>query len=210
MRVLFNLLYLLPAAFLVPIIHEWVRAMTSHTLGDTLPSQRGFVTANPLKFFEPIGFIFMLVFQMGWGQPVPTSALRYKNRQLGSVLVGLVPILVSLAIGIIVFNLLLVFDLIQIRIIHSPVSPYRVYGSHIGQMLYMFARLSISFSIFNLIPIYPLSGQRILTALASPNAVASMTYYEKSLQFILVILMAIGLIPAFIGNITNSILMFVS
>ena len=208
MRVVFMLLHLLPAAFFVPIIHEWVRAMTSHALGDTLPSQRGFVTVNPLKFFEPIGFIFMLVFHMGWGQPVPTSALRYKNRQLGSVLVGLVPILVSLAIGIIVFNLLLVFDLL--RVVQTATSHFHVADSHLGMVLFMFARINISFAIFNLIPIYPLSGQKILTALASPNLVASMTYYEKSLQFILVILMAFGLIPAFIGNITESILMLVS
>ena len=195
MRVVTELLYLIPAAFFVPIIHEWVRAMTSHALGDTLPSQRGFVTANPLKFFEPIGFIFMMVFSMGWGQPVPTSALRYKNRQLGSVLVGLVPILVSFAIGVIVFNVL---RMAQIT------------NNHVGMLLYMFSRISISFAIFNLIPIYPLSGQRILLALASPNLTASLTYYEKPMQFILIILMAFGIIPSFIGNVTHSILILIS
>jgi len=195
MFVLLPILYVIPAAFFVPIIHEWVRAMTSHALGDTLPSQRGFITPNPLKFFEPVGFIFMMVFHMGWGQPVPTSALRYKNRQLASVLVGLVPVLVNLAIGIIVFNLT------QIVQIANP---------HVYLVLFVFARVNISFAIFNLIPIYPLSGQRILTALASPNAVASMTYYEKSMQFILIILLVFGLIPSLVGNITDTIMMFAS
>jgi len=189
------IVYIIPAAFFVPIIHEWVRAMTSHALGDTLPSQRGFITANPLKFFEPIGFIFMMVFHIGWGQPVPTSALRYKNRQLASVLVGLVPILVSLAIGIIVFNLTQMFH---------------IANNHIHYIMSLFARINISFAVFNLIPIYPLSGQRILAALANPNAVATMTYYEKPLQLIMVILMAFGILPGFIESITIGILTLVS
>ena len=55
-------LFLLPAAFLAPVIHEMVKALISTAQGDPAPRRHGFLTANPFKYFEPIGFIFIMVF----------------------------------------------------------------------------------------------------------------------------------------------------
>ena len=75
-------LYMLPAAFLVPVIHEWVKAMVSTALGDPAPGRHGFLTANPFKYFEPIGFFFILLFGFGWGRPVPTTNSITKTGRL--------------------------------------------------------------------------------------------------------------------------------
>ena len=55
-------LFLLPAAFFAPVIHESVKALCSAKLGDPTPKSKGFITGNPLKYFEPIGFICIMIF----------------------------------------------------------------------------------------------------------------------------------------------------
>ncbi len=74
-------LYAIPGALLAPIIHEWVKAMCSARQGDPTPKAKGFLCGNPFKYFEPIGFFLMIMFGFGWGRPVPTSALYYKDRR---------------------------------------------------------------------------------------------------------------------------------
>ena len=62
-------------------LHEFVRAVTSTLLGDKKPRQDGRLTLNPVRHFEPIGFILAFLTGCGWGKPVETSALYYKNRK---------------------------------------------------------------------------------------------------------------------------------
>ena len=72
----------IPGILVATTVHEFVRALTSTVLGDTYPKSQGQVTLNPVKHFEPIGFLMMLYSGgFGWGKPVETSALYYKNRK---------------------------------------------------------------------------------------------------------------------------------
>ena len=73
----------IPGILVATTVHEFVRALTSTVLGDTYPKSQGQVTLNPVKHFEPIGFLMMLYSGgFGWGKPVETSALYYKNTLL--------------------------------------------------------------------------------------------------------------------------------
>ena len=51
----------IPGILVATTVHEFVRALTSTVLGDTYPKSQGQVTLNPVKHFEPIGFLMMLV-----------------------------------------------------------------------------------------------------------------------------------------------------
>ena len=80
-----NLLAILlgiPAIMVATTIHEFTRAAVSTALGDKIPKEEGRLTLNPIKHFEPIGLIIMLACGFGWGKPVNTSSLYYKNRKL--------------------------------------------------------------------------------------------------------------------------------
>ena len=84
-----NLLAILlgiPAIMVATTIHEFTRAAVSTALGDKIPKEEGRLTLNPIKHFEPIGLIIMLACGFGWGKPVNTSSLYYKNRKLPSFL----------------------------------------------------------------------------------------------------------------------------
>ena len=58
----------IPAIMVATTIHEFTRAAVSTALGDSLPKERGRLTLNPLRHFEPIGLILMLACGFGWGK----------------------------------------------------------------------------------------------------------------------------------------------
>ena len=75
------LLVSIPAIFIATTAHEFTRAAVSSALGDNYPKSQGRLTLNPFKHFEPIGFLLLLYSGgFGWGRPVDTSALYYKQK----------------------------------------------------------------------------------------------------------------------------------
>ena len=217
-------LYLLPAAILVPAIHEGVKALVSTLQGDPSPRRYGYLTINPFKYFEPIGFLFIMMFGFGWGRPVPTTALHYRDRKLGIVLTYTVPVLVNLLLGIgtlVFIRVLLVgpnshmFSNPFFGLIHEwrwmPHAP--TIGIH---MLTHFAAININYALFNLIPVYPLAANKLLITFSSPDNIARLNHYEKPMQLFLIIFMVFGLQgrfgsgPGLIPQILSSITLWIS
>ena len=71
MNTLYYLLMSIPAILVATTIHEYTRAVVSTALGDRVPRQNKRLTPNPIKSFEPIGFILMMV-RLWLGKPCPT------------------------------------------------------------------------------------------------------------------------------------------
>ena len=188
-----TLLYLLPAAFLAPIIHQIVRARVSHALGDNMPQRNGFITWNLLRFFEPIGFILTLAFHFGWAIPVNTSSQYYKDKRAGTLLVCIVPVIVNLLVGMIsAFSLNFI--------------PATQLGLHLGFLMLYLARINIAIAIVNLIiPVYPFRSNTLLKLYASPEVVARMNHYEKPMQILFILMVVFGIIPGIVNPITNMI-----
>jgi hypothetical protein len=78
--------YIIIGSFFAITLHEYVKAWVSNKLGDPLPKARGRLTLNPLNHFEPLGFICMVLTGYGWGKPVSTAAIYYKDRKKGTML----------------------------------------------------------------------------------------------------------------------------
>ena len=214
------LLCMLPGAFFAPVIHEWVKAICSYTLGDPNLKKQGYLTLNPFKFFEPIGFIFMFVYHVGWGQPVPTSQFHYKDRRNGVILVYTIPIFANLFIGMITILLVgmffphiaqlanmfrglsndwhTIFHVILVNIVASS-----SLNDLIPVTLLFFAGFNISLAVFNLIPVYPMAASRLMQTLANPNTAARMNHYEKPMQFLLMIFLIFGIVSMIITPITS-------
>jgi len=198
---------MLPAAFLVPVIHEWVKAMVSTAQGDPAPRRYGFLTANPFKYFEPIGFCFILLFGFGWGRPVPTTALHYKNRRLGVILTYTIPMLVNLllgAIAVVGVNILSADMSLPLNINPRHYSTFfffiqnwyfRLNASYIAALfLAHFAFININMVFFNLIPVYPLAANKLLLTFSSPDTIAKLNHYEKPMQVGLILMLAFSFI----------------
>jgi hypothetical protein len=191
MNFLLPFLYRIPGAFFAPVIHEFTKARVSALLGDHTPRKNGFISFNPFKFFEPIGFILMLGYQVGWGQPVPTSSFLYKNRRKGILITYGVPILVSLLVG-----MLAVF----------------LAGNYFGgnAFLLAFGRMSIRLAAFNLIPVYPLAMSKMLPLFVSRDTAIRLEDKKRWLQLFLFIMIFLDAVEFFVGNISQFFIWVVS
>lgn len=188
---LFILLLYLVCGVLVFTIHEASKAFISAKLGDPLPKRDGRLTLNPLKHIEPIGLIIMAVWGFGWGNPVETASIYYKDRKKGTILTYTIPSLINLFIGMLIgFFLSLIKD------------------STLYTILSTFAVLNIRNALFNIIPVYPLDGAKVFAVLRSPDKAIRMANNEKIYQMLLIMLILWGIVPAIIDPICKFLLSF--
>ena len=64
-------LYLLslPVVLMALSIHESAHGYAAYKLGDPTARNLGRITLNPVKHFDLLGFLSMLVFHVGWAKP---------------------------------------------------------------------------------------------------------------------------------------------
>jgi Zn-dependent protease len=201
-------LLMLPGAFFAPVIHESVKAMCSARQGDPTPKRNGFLSHNPLKYFEVVGFFCMLIFNgYGWGQPVPTTPMYYKNRRNGVLITYITPSVVNLLTGIIAAALAGLIGNVVFSYIYTPQIPDWLFGVmyYSTQTLILFARCNITLALFNILPVFPLDGLKILQLYIKPDWAIRVTQYEKIFQIILLILLGLGIIGRVFDPIANGI-----
>ena len=80
--------YLLRAVVVLLTIpfHESAHALASHLLGDDTAVRAGRLSMNPLRHFDPLGALCMLVGGVGWAKPVSINPYNYKNPKVGMAL----------------------------------------------------------------------------------------------------------------------------
>ena len=69
----------IPGFMLFLCFRGFFEAWTAYKLGDDTPLQNGYLTMNPKKHINPIGFLFLIIFGFGFSNPVPTNSRHYKN-----------------------------------------------------------------------------------------------------------------------------------
>ena len=182
----------IPAIMAATTIHEFTRAAVSTTLGDTLPKQQKRLTLNPIRHFEPIGMIIMLVCGFGWGQPVNTSAMYYKDRKKGVLLTAIMPN---------VANFILAFAAMFIARIFA--------GSYYISVFFMkVCYYSCCLVIYNLLPVAPMDCLKVLSVVMPANKYFRFMQYEKIIQMIFLLLLFMGL-GGFFGSIINAFYMLI-
>jgi Zn-dependent protease len=179
-------------------IHEFTKAKISTKLCDPLPQNNGRLTLNPLSHFDAIGFLSHLLTGCGWGKPVPTSALHYKDKKNGTIITYTVPSLINLLIGI-------AFGFLFVSMRHVGTSTFYFYTLMLIRSL---AVTNVSLAVVNIVPIHPLDGARVLSACMTPNNVVKFSSNQQLFQILLIILILLGIIPAFVSMITSTILPF--
>ncbi|MCL2225623.1 MAG: site-2 protease family protein [Defluviitaleaceae bacterium] len=184
-----NLLYLLPGAFFAPVIHEFVKARVSAKLGDLTPAKNGFITWNPFRFFEPIGFFLMLFFQVGWGQPVTTSPFYYRDKRKGIILTYTAPMVANLLVGMVAIFLA--------NNVLAGLVPWQA-----NLVLLHFGTLNIRLAAFNLIPVFPMAANKLLHLFVSPETSMRLNHYEKPLQILLFLLLVFNVVEMVVGPIS--------
>ncbi len=156
-------------------LHEFVRAVVSTLLGDKRPKDDGRLTINPAKHFEPIGFILAFLTGCGWGKPVETSALYYKNRKQGVLITAVMPT---------VANVVLAF--VCGRLLKLPMGDW---GSIVLAYL---VQVNVALAVYNLMPVTPMDCLKVLSAVLPANTYFSYLQYEKMVQMVFLLLLFFG------------------
>lgn len=194
------ILWIVPLLFAITV-HETAHGWVAYRYGDPTAKQLGRLTLNPLKHIDPIGTIlvpailFMLGgFIFGWAKPVPITWRNLKNPRRDMALVA------AAGPGA---NLLMAFFWVMITKLavdmHSV--PF-VYMGKVG------VSINLVLMLLNLIPIPPLDGSRIVASLLSPAMAYRFNQLEVYGFFILVLLLASGLLARLLGPILQGLLAF--
>ena len=178
------------AATITITLHEFIKALISSSLGDPLPKRDGRVTLNPLKHIEPIGFIIMIALGFGWGKPVETASIYYKDRKKGTLITYIIPSVANLLFGIIAALLLVVGKI--------PLNG-RI-------LLHSIAICNLRHAFFNIVPVYPLDGAKVFATLRNPNRVIMMVNNQTFHQMILVFFIIWGLVSRIIDPVCYAVI----
>lgn len=96
--VLLVLLLALPGRLLAIAAHESAHGWVADRCGDPTARLMGRITLNPLKHFDPVGTLCMLLFGFGWAKPVPVNPLNYRNYRRDDLKVSLAGITMNLTL----------------------------------------------------------------------------------------------------------------
>lgn len=188
--------YLLNALTILAVItvFEFLKALMSTLQGDKVPENQGMLTLNPLKFFEPIGFIIFFICGYGWGNPVETSSRYYKNRKRGILITYLTPIVLCIVLAVAVN--------ICAALLNRTLSGS---GRYAVLFLGLLAKNFASIAVFNILPVYPMAGSSIIRCFLKPNQAIAYAGYEKPLQILIVFLLLLGFLSRILDVIVNII-----
>lgn len=205
------------AIFAVPFLlgvtcHELAHGLAAFKKGDRTAYMLGRLTLNPLKHLDPVGTaLFFLTavtgpFVFGWAKPVPVNPRWFKNIRRDMMLVSLAGPAANLV--------LVLFFAFMAKIIVFAVdfAPESLSKALLGP-LYLIAlagiRFNVVLAVFNLLPIPPLDGSRVVSWLLPRDAANWYESLERWGFFILILLLATGLIGHIVGPIIVNATLFV-
>ncbi len=217
-------LYLLslPVLLMAFSVHETAHGYLAYKLGDPTARSLGRLTLNPVKHIDPIGFICMMFFHVGWAKPVPINTRYFKNPKRDMALTG--------AAGPISNLILAVIHLILLRVLLLFLAPslmgeaFEVFLgmgltggafkaslsftalSLVVYILYLGVLMNISLAIFNLIPVPPFDGSRIFYAFLPPKLYFGVMKYERIIMLVMLVLFAFGFLTGPLDWILTKIL----
>lgn len=193
----------LPMLFAITV-HETAHGWVAEKFGDKTARMLGRITLNPIKHIDPIGTILVptLLFliggvPMGWAKPVPVDWRNFKNprRDMGIV-----------ALAGPVSNLLMALGWALVVMLGELISPSFQW---LGLPLYYMGSIGVLFNValmvLNLIPIPPLDGSRVLNIFLSPKHSYAYLRLEPFGMFIIIALLATGILGRVIWPIIESI-----
>ena len=214
------MLLALPAILLSLSVHEAAHGLAAYKLGDDTAKNLGRLTLNPMKHINLFGFISMLLFNVGWANPVPINSRNFKNPRRDMAISAAAGPVSNLCLSII-FTVLLRLVLIPIESISEglySVSGNRYYIdpslqenglflalSLLAVMLYLGIALNLNLMFFNLIPLPPLDGSRIAYVFLPADLYFKVMKYERYIMIGFIFLLATGIISLPLGYLTGGI-----
>ncbi|WP_107688925.1 site-2 protease family protein [Neisseria wadsworthii] len=199
------LLAVLPVLLAITV-HEAAHGYAARYWGDHTAEKLGRLTLNPLAHIDLIGtvivplFMFLFTpFLFGWAKPVPIIPRHFRNMRMG---------LFTVAFAGPLSNLIMAFSWGAVMAL-TPFAPLDFQRPMAGMANYGISINAILF-VLNMLPLLPLDGGRVVDSLLPPRASMQFRKLEPYGMWILIFLLATGLLGAilmpFTGFIIHSVL----
>lgn len=178
--------YLLRAVVMLITIpfHEAAHALVSWKLGDPTAKNAGRLSMNPIRHFDPLGALCMVIGGVGWAKPVGINPNNFKNPKYGMA--------ISAAAGPCSNLLLALASTIVYKILYYQTA-FAVPEFVISFVWYMIS-MNISLAVFNLLPVPPFDGSRIALLFLPRKFYFQAMRYERYIMFGVLALVLFGVL----------------
>lgn len=187
-------IYALPVLFAITL-HEAAHAYAAKKYGDATAYMMGRMSLNPLKHIDPIGTILIPLlaltlggFLFGWAKPVPVNFANLNNPKKDMVWVAAAGPAANLVMA---FGWALLYNV-------AAMNPEGYFSVPLALMSTAGIQINVVLMVLNLLPIPPLDGGRIAVGLLPRDLAYPLARLEPYGMFILVALMATGLLGVII------------
>ncbi len=198
----FTLLLARVAGLLLAIpFHEVSHALISDKLGDHTARDLGRLSLNPLKHFDVMGFLSMMIIGIGWAKPVPVNPNLYKDPRRGMALTALAGPLSNFLLAYISFIFYKTFYYFGNFFTLSTDTTSFILS--LSTFFFYFSILNLNLTMFNLLPIPPLDGSRIFGLLLPKSLYFKVMGYGRYMMFAVLILVFLGLLQAPLSFLNN-------
>ncbi len=188
---LMDFLITLPVILFSLSFHELMHGYSAYRLGDPTAKNSGRLSLNPLSHIDPIGFLAMVFFHVGWAKPVPINPMYFKKPKRDMAITAVSGPLSN-------FFLAFLFSFIYVALyrlgLMNTALQYNKAFSVLFTMVGYMVTLNIGLGVFNLIPIPPLDGSKILYAFLPNQIIYKILPYERYIQFGMLILLWVGVL----------------
>ena len=146
------------------VVHEVSHGLMAFTLGDNTARDAGRLSLNPLKHFDPIGVLAMIMVHIGWAKPVPVDYTAFKKPRRDITLVALAGPLSNLTLALI-FSIIVkyIIKFSEINMFSNTEDSAVIFILIIIKSLIIGGiHINLILMCFNLLPIPPLDGSKVL------------------------------------------------
>lgn len=198
-KLIINILMWIVPLSLAIILHEVAHGWMANKLGDPTAKNMGRLTLNPISHIDPVGTIIVpgllmlsgASFLFGWAKPVPVMFNRLRNPRKDMVWVALAGPGANL---LMLFTWAIIAKVLLAVMSHDSTSLVFLMGVCEKGVI-----INLVLMVFNLLPMLPLDGGRVVHGLLPRELGDKFAVTERYGMFIIVGLLATGLISKIIS-----------
>ena len=190
----------IPALLVAIVMHEFAHGIVAYWNGDDTAKLAGRLNVNPVKHFDPIGFLMLAVIGFGWAKPVPIDPRRFRNYKKGMITVSLAGVVCNFLIAFVatgLFALYLFATKSAVMNMQAGTAAYYAF-SFFEYLLVYIVLINLTLMAFNLIPVYPLDGFRVVDVFSKKRS--GLYYFLRNYGiYVLYFLVLLSILADFTG-----------